>query len=67
MSDLNDDIPEWSADEETEETLVDKFIRKGQLVQDGKPQLQWIFTRNGRQLLIERRMYESVKRGRDGL
>lgn len=43
---------------EQEETLVDRFIREGKLVAEGKPVLEWIFTATGRQLLVERRMYE---------
>lgn len=55
-----DDIPEWSADRvsEKEETLVDRFIREGKLVQNGKQTSEWIFTSSGRLLLIERRQYE---------
>ena len=42
---------------EKEETLVDRFIKEGKLVQDGKPEVEWLLLASGRQLLVERRMY----------
>ena len=43
---------------EKEETLIDRFIKEGKLVQDGKPEVEWLLLASGRQLLVERRMYE---------
>lgn len=42
---------------EKEKTLVDRFIKEGKLVQDGKPEVEWLLLASGRQLLVERRMY----------
>lgn len=42
---------------EKEETLVNKFIKEGKLVQDGEPEVEWLLLASGRQLLVERRMY----------